>query len=209
MSNYKIMKVSPVVLIGTLAFLPLVAFAQPQQTEDAKVLAQAEAKIATHLKSIDPKMRYTEFKSERLSKYLPDCRVFRGLERNKIGQLSLFILSKDGEIRDFADEDQGAIAGFLRTREVKVKSESDATEFVKFFEELQGNTGRHDEDWKYTAEKQKLAWKLKIEWVGDSKTSIIMPPDYEVEIDEQGNFVGLKALEQLKELDEITLQGFQ
>jgi hypothetical protein len=188
------MKVCPIALIGILAILPSFALAQPQQKEVANVWAKAEAKMEAHLKGIDPKMRYAEFKSERLSKYLPEFRVFRGLERNTIGQLSLFIVNKDGDIADFDDDDGGAIADFLRARKIKLNSENDATEFVKFFKELQGRDEYHNdnENWNYTTEKREGGWKVKINYIGDLSLSIMVPPTYEIDIDAQGNFRDLK-----------------
>lgn len=180
--------------------------------------AKAEAKMEAHLKGIDPKMRYAEFKSERLSKYLPEFRVFVGFERNTIGQSSLFIVNKDGEITDLDDNDWGGIAEFLRARKIQVTTQEDASEFARFFAELQKaksyvallhiNTKnftvfdkrfieyyygpRADSDWKYTSEKREGGWKVKVEWVGDLATSIILPPTYEMDIDEQGNFRDLR-----------------
>ena len=68
-------------LAGFVALVAPFALAQSQEKENANLWAKAEAKIEAHLKGIDPKMRYAEFKSERLSKYLPEYRVFVGFER--------------------------------------------------------------------------------------------------------------------------------
>lgn len=165
-----------------------------QQKENTNVWAQAEAKIEAHLRGIDPKMRYEEVKSERLSKYLPEFRVFRGLERNTIGQSSLFVVNKNGEIKDFDNDDRQAIAGFMRARKIQVKNQEDAIALVQFFEELQGDTGYHNTSWKFTGEKKEGGWKVKITYVGDLDASIIMPPNYEMDIDEQGNFLDLRAI---------------
>ncbi len=167
---------------------------QDEPAPQAGVWAQAEAKIEAHLRGIDPKMRYEEVKSERLSKYLPEFRVFRGLERNTIGQSSLFVVNKNGEIKDFDNDDRQAIAGFMRARKIQVKNQEDAIALVQFFEEMQGDTGYHNKAWKFSGEKKEGGWKVKITYVGDPEASIIMPPEYEMDIEEQGNFLDLRAI---------------
>ena len=217
MFKYKTMKTSPIALIGILTFLPTIAFAQPQPKESANEWAQAEAKIEAHLKGIDPKMRYAEFKSERLSKHLPEFRVFVGFERNKVGESELFLVNQEAEITDMDDDDREGISKFLRARKIQVKTPEDAIEFAKFFEELQeaknyvaglyintkgftvfdkryiehyyGKT----ENWEFASEKRERGWKVSVNWVGDLEASIRIPPTYEIDIDEQGNFRDLKG----------------
>jgi hypothetical protein len=171
-----------------------------------------------HLKGIDPKMRHAEFQSERLSKYLPEFRVFVGFERNTIGQSSLFIVNQAAEITDLDDDDWRGIAEFLRARKIQVKRQEEASEFVRLFVELQKaqnyvallhiNTKnftvfdkrfiefyygpRADSDWKYSSEKREGGWKVTVTYVGDPSASIIMPPNYEIDIDEDGNFRDLR-----------------
>jgi hypothetical protein len=200
-------------LVGFVALAPF-AFAQSQEKENANVWAKAEAKIEAHLKGIDPKMRYAEFKSERLSKYLPEYRVFVGFERNTIGETALFLVNQDAETTDLDDDDRAGISKFLRARMIQVKTPEDAVEFAKFFKELKGaqsyvaslyiNTKgftvfdkryieyyygeRADTDWKYTSEKREGGWKVSVTYVGNPDASIIVPPRYEIEVDEKGNF---------------------
>ncbi|MFK7850574.1 MAG: hypothetical protein AB8D78_06305 [Akkermansiaceae bacterium] len=101
---------------------------------------------------------------------------------------------------------------FLRARKIQVRTQQDAIEFTKFFERLQGapghiaslqaNTEKFEEriidmeypstDWKYTSVKREGGWKVMVEYVGDPSVSIMMPPTYEMDIDEQGNFRDLR-----------------
>lgn len=210
-------------ITGFTEFLVPVAYAQPQPKESNKAWSKAEAKIEAHLKGIDPKMRYAEFKSERLSKHLPEFRVFVGFERNKIGESALFLVNQDGEITDLDDDDLAGISKFLRARKIQVKTPEDAIEFAKFFKELQGaqnyvaglyintkdftvfdkrfleyNYGKRAEtDWKHTGEKREGGWKVTIAWVGDLATSIVTPPSYEIDIDDNGRFRELKEVRSL------------
>lgn len=200
-------------LAGFVASAAPLAIAQSPKQEIAdswsKAQAEAEAKIEAHLKAIDPKMRYAEFKSERLRRHLPDYRLFVGLERNTFGEPSLFLVNvnQGAEITDLDDDDLAGISTFLRARKIQVKTPEAAIEFVKLVEELnfaQGyiadfyrNTkafavfdtccGR-SEDWKYGSEKREGGWKVTIRWGGDLATSIVIPPLYEIDVDDEGIF---------------------
>jgi hypothetical protein len=113
------------------------------------------------------------------------------------------------------------VTEFLRAQKIKLKTREDAIEFVKFFEALQEapsyvasldvNTkdfsgfdksfveGHYSPraNWKYTSEKREQGWKVTINWVGNQATSILSPPIYQLEIDEQGNFRDLKRYDSL------------
>lgn len=223
MSKHKTtMKFSSTTLIAVLAILPSIAFAQPDGNEGAKVWAKAEAKIEEHLKGIDPKMRYAEFKSERLSKYLPEFRVFVAFELNTIGDKELFLVNQNAEITNLDASGSSDISQFLRTRKIKVETREDAIEFVKFFNELGSadwdisslynntkgltvfdkkfiqNFYGPESDWKHTSEKRQGGWKVKVTYAGDTLASIITPPIFEVDIDEDGKFRELREIDDFK-----------
>ena len=225
-SNYKTMKASPTAHVGILAFLPTFAFAQPHKKESGNVWAQAEAKIEAHLKSIDPKMRSVEIKSERLKKYLPESRVFVRYDRGSPGRTRLVLVNQDAEIADLGDESWHGDVGtpyfqvsrlteFVRARKIQVKTREDAVEFTRFFEDLQeasGNiasllintkdfagvdkrimeTAHPSADWKYASARRQGGWKVMVKYVGGPSVSIMMPPTYEVDIDELGHFRDLR-----------------
>src|SRR5712664_688842 len=65
-----------ILIAGFVALVPLLAIGQPGPEESTNTWAKAEAAIEGYLKGIDPKMRFAEFRSERLRKYLPDFHVF-------------------------------------------------------------------------------------------------------------------------------------
>ena len=149
MSNYKTMKVSPIALVGILAFLPPFVFSQSQQKESANVRAQTDAKIEAYLKGIDPKMRSVEVKSERFKKYLPEFRVFVRFDRDRAERSGLVLVGQDAEVTDLGDESWHGDAGtqylrlpriteFVRDRKIQVKTQEDAIEFTKFIDGLQG-----------------------------------------------------------------------
>lgn len=221
MSRYKIMKVSPIALIGILAILPPFAFAQSQEKEVANVRAQAEAKMEAHLNGTDPKVRYAEFRSKRLTKYLPEFRVFVRFDQFRIGESSLFLVNQNAEITDLNNNDQVGISTFLRARKIQVKTPEDVSEFARFFVELKlapyyvwylydntndftvfdkqyiesysgGKQHSGDADWNYTSEKSEGGWKVTVTYIGDLKNSIMRPPHYEIDIDAQGNFRDLR-----------------
>jgi hypothetical protein len=170
-----------------IALLP-VAFAESQQEKDSK-WAKAEAKIEEHLKGIDPKMHYAEIKSERLSKYLPELRVFRAFER-RWEESVLFLVNQDGEITGLTDDpEKRDISSFLRARKkIQIKTPEDACEFAKFFAELKGEVPS-DADFKYTGEKHEGGWEVVISTIPtEPGQSTIDPPSCRIDIDEQHLF---------------------
>jgi hypothetical protein len=109
---------------------------------------------------------------------------------------------------------------FVRDRKIQVKTQEDAIEFTKFFEGLQGapnyvaslrvntkNLAAFDKrilemehpskDWKYTSVKRGGGWKVMVQYVGDPSVSIMTPPTYEVDVDEQDNFRDLRRYDSL------------
>lgn len=109
---------------------------------------------------------------------------------------------------------------FVRARKIHVKTQEDAIEFTKFFEGLQGastyvaslrvNTKdlaafdkrflemeHPSKDWKYTSVKREGGWKVMVQYVGDPAVSIMTPPTYEVDVDEQDNFRDLRRYDSL------------
>jgi hypothetical protein len=107
------------------------------------------------------------------------------------------------------------VAGFIRLRKIKVQSAEEAVDVAKLFEEVQGaanyvsflmiNTNDFKAfdkafieqqfgprtDWKYSAEKRKDGWTVKVEYVGPP-ASIQMPPTYEMDLDEHQLFQDLR-----------------
>jgi hypothetical protein len=107
------------------------------------------------------------------------------------------------------------VAEFFRRQKIKVASAEDAVEVAKLFEELQGaafyvaflNINTKDFrvfdkefiesqfgpriNWKYSAEKRKEGWSVKEEYVGPP-ASIMNPPVYEIDLDEQQMFQDLR-----------------
>lgn len=100
---------------------------------------------------------------------------------------------------------------FVRDRKIQARTQEDAIEFTRFFEGLQGapdhvaslrvNTkdraafGKRivemedpGADWKYTSVARDGGWKVMVQYVGDPSVSIMKPPTYELDVDEQGNF---------------------
>ena len=47
-------------------------------------------------------------------------------------------------------------------------------------------------DWKYSAEKRKEEWTVKMEYVGPQPVSIMQPPVYEIDLDEREMFHDLR-----------------
>lgn len=106
------------------------------------------------------------------------------------------------------------LRAFIRAQMIPLKNEEAAVAFIQFFEELidggrevgllkanakdDGVFGKglmeikhpmhEDKDWKYSSEKRAGGWHVKIDFIGDSATSIMEPPTYEVDTDEQGHF---------------------
>lgn len=228
MANYKITIARLIALVAIPALLTKVAFAQPQQMERSNVWAQAEAKIEAHLKSLDPKVHSVEIKSERLKKFLPDFRVFVRFERDRVERTGLILINQDGVFTDLGDEnwhgDPGTrylrvprLNGFVRDRKIQAKSQEDAVEFTRFFEELQGAPGHvaslnvnaknppafafekltieiegPGAEWIYTSMKREGGWKVTAQYSGDPSASIMTPPTYDLDVDEQGYFRDLR-----------------
>ena len=109
---------------------------------------------------------------------------------------------------------------FLSERGVQVKSQEDAVDFIKLFDGLQGapsnvasmrinakDLAAFDKKaveiehpnghWKYTSVKREGGWKVMVQYVGDPSVSIMMPPTYEVDCDEKGNFRDLRRYDAL------------
>ena len=107
------------------------------------------------------------------------------------------------------------VAEFMRQRKIKVQSVEEAVEVAKLFEEVQGaahyvaflNINTKDfkvfdkafiesqfgprTHWKYTGEKRNGGWSVKVEYVGPP-ASIMQPPVYEIDLDEQQMFHDLR-----------------
>lgn len=107
------------------------------------------------------------------------------------------------------------VAEFVRKQKIKVQGAGEAVEVAKLFEEVQGaanyvaflNINTKDfkvfdkafiesqygpmTNWKYSAEKRKEGWSVKVEYVGPP-TSIRQPPVYEIDLDEQQMFHDLR-----------------
>lgn len=108
------------------------------------------------------------------------------------------------------------VAEFIRTQKIKVQSAAEAVEVAKLFEEVQGaanyvaflNINTKDftvfdkafiesqfgpgTNWKYSAEKSKDGWTVKVEYVGPQPVSIQKPPVYEIDLDERQMFHDLR-----------------
>ena len=108
------------------------------------------------------------------------------------------------------------VAEFIRQRKIKVQSPEEAVEVAKLFEEVQGaanyvaflniNTKNFKvfdkafieeqfgprTHWKYSAEKRKEGWSVKVEYVRPQPVSIEKPPVYEIDLDEQQIFNDLR-----------------
>ena len=107
------------------------------------------------------------------------------------------------------------VAEFLRRQKIRVESAEEAVEAAKLFEEVQGaafyvaflNINTRDFtvfdkafiesqfgpriNWKYSAEKRKKGWLVKEEYVGPP-ASVMNPPVYEIDLDEQQMFQDLR-----------------
>jgi hypothetical protein len=107
------------------------------------------------------------------------------------------------------------IAAFLARQNIQVKNAADAVAVAKLFEEVEDaatyvtslkiNTKDFKlfdkafiegcygpSDWKYSAQKSKDGWTVKAKYIGPP-ASIMMPPTYEMDLDEQQMFQDLRS----------------
>jgi hypothetical protein len=118
----------------------------------------AEKALAAHLDPIietarqrhgDPEIRSAEYRSARMSRFLPDHRVFVKTGPYD-GTSSIFVLERSGKVHDLGEgiwkggEDgvvrAGEVAEFVKGRKIAVRSPEEAVEAARFFEELQGSS---------------------------------------------------------------------
>ncbi|MEK7181259.1 MAG: hypothetical protein AAB738_02925 [Patescibacteria group bacterium] len=153
--------------------------------------------------------KFVEVKSELISKYLPNFRIYTE-------KYFTFALRVDGDIIEIAkpalgwqakwvgpgEEDYESYyrspeySDFMSKQRIQVADSQTAIEVIKLTEDIYNRSGYEPSWWEYTASKSRNIWTIRIEWVGPSTYSIILPPVWEIVVDEQSN---LKEIRQQRE----------
>lgn len=181
------------------------AYAQPVVQSGAPQWQDAEAKWAAFAKEHMERMRrldrnfdreWFEIKHPLISKYLPHDRVFTD-------KYLTFVLSDSGRITeigtapatptsykaapDFAIRN---FSDFLKFCHIPVTDSATAVEIVRLSLIVDGGHGFPSayEDaraWRFSASRREATWTVKVEYIGDPKASIGLPPTWDIKVDKQ------------------------
>src|SRR5581483_4642531 len=117
-------------------------------TSETEAWTKAEEALKAYLKPIDPGLRFAEYRSALLRKYLPGLRLYVRVGPND-SRSSIFFVDQLGTVLDLG---QGSWTGhdpkeafrlpkiteFIRSRKIKVQNADEAIEVVRLIEEIQG-----------------------------------------------------------------------